>query len=118
MRTSKQYRKARSVLQSLIQGLDPETSAELPKDAIVNRIEINRSMLIAVTAMKQVEARMLRRAQLPERKKRSISKTSLRAPNGFRSSQRNTSEPFGRLRLAWNGWGCWGPISVRPTTLS
>jgi hypothetical protein len=66
MTTSKQYRKARSVLQSLIQGLDPETGADLPKDAIVNHIEINRSMLIAVTAMEQVEARMLRRAQLPE----------------------------------------------------
>jgi hypothetical protein len=66
MRTSKQYRTARSVLQSLIQGLDPETGAELPKDAIVNRIEINRSMLIAVTAIEQVEARTLRRAQLPE----------------------------------------------------
>jgi hypothetical protein len=66
MTTSKQYRNARSVLQSLIQGLDPATGAELPKDAIVNRIEINRSMLVAMTAMEQVEARMLRRAQLPE----------------------------------------------------
>ena len=66
MTTSRQYRKARSVLQSLIQGLDPETGAELPKDAIVNRIEINRSMLVAITAMEQAEARMLRRAQLPE----------------------------------------------------
>jgi len=66
MTTSRQYRKARSVLQSLIQGLDPETGAELSKDAIVNRIEINRSMLIAVTAMEQAEARMLRRVQLPE----------------------------------------------------
>jgi len=66
MTTSKQYRNARSVLQSLIQGVDPATGAELPKDAIVNRIEINRSMLVAMTAMEQVEARMLRRAQLPE----------------------------------------------------
>lgn len=39
MTTSKQYQKARSVLQQLIQGLDPETGAELPQDAIVNRIE-------------------------------------------------------------------------------
>jgi len=66
MTTSKRYRKARSVLQSLIQGLDPETGAELPKDTIVNRIEVNRSMLVAVTAMEQVAARVLRRAQLPE----------------------------------------------------
>jgi hypothetical protein len=60
------YQRARSVLQSLIQGLDPETGLELPRDAIVNRIEINRSMIIAVTAMEQVQARILRRAQLPE----------------------------------------------------
>jgi hypothetical protein len=66
MTTTNQYQKARTVLKSLIQGLDPETGVELPKDAIVNRIEINRSMLIAVTAMEQVQARILRRAQLPE----------------------------------------------------
>ena len=66
MTTTKQYRRARAVLQSLIQGLDPETGTELPQDAIVNRIEINRSMHVAVTAMEQAEARMLRRAQLPE----------------------------------------------------
>ena len=66
MTTRSQYQKARAVLQSLIQGLDPETAAELPKNAIINRIEINRSMLVAVTAMEQVEARILRRAQLPE----------------------------------------------------
>jgi hypothetical protein len=66
MTTKKQYQKARAVLQSLIQGLYPDTGAELPKEAIVNRIEINRSMIAAVTAMEQVEARILRRAQLPE----------------------------------------------------
>lgn len=66
MTNSKQYQKARAVLQSLIQGLDPETGVELPKDAIVNRIEVNRSMLVAVTALEQVQARILRRAMLPE----------------------------------------------------
>jgi hypothetical protein len=66
MTTRIQYQKARTVLRSLIQGLDPETSIELPKDAIVNRIEINRSMAIALAAIEQVEARMLRRSQLPE----------------------------------------------------
>jgi hypothetical protein len=66
MTKGNRYQKARAVLQSLIQGLDPETGAELPKDTIVNRIEVNRSMLVAVTAMEQVAARVLRRAQLPE----------------------------------------------------
>lgn len=73
----------------------------------------------------QVQARILRRAQLPE----SVGKTwteeeqqQLRsdslALNRFRSSRRSTDEPFGQLRLVWNGWGCLDPISVRPTTLS
>jgi hypothetical protein len=66
MTTKKNYQRARTVLQSLIQGLDPETGAELPKDTIVNRIEVNRSLHVAVTAVEQVEARILRRAQLPE----------------------------------------------------
>jgi hypothetical protein len=65
MMTKNRHQKARAVLQSLIQGLDPETGGELPKDAIVNRIEINRSMIVAVEAIEQVEARALRRAQLP-----------------------------------------------------
>jgi hypothetical protein len=66
MNSKSKYQKARAVLQSLIQGLDPDTGADLPKDAVVNRIEINRSMITAVTAMEQVEARILRRALLPE----------------------------------------------------
>jgi hypothetical protein len=65
MMTKNRHQKARAVLQSLIQGLDPETGGELPKDAIVNRIEINRSMIVAVEAIEQVESRALRRAQLP-----------------------------------------------------
>lgn len=61
-----QFQRAQTVLRSLIQGIDPETGNELPKDTIVNRIEVNRSMVTALTAMEQVEARMLHRAQLPE----------------------------------------------------
>lgn len=64
--TKVQYQKARTILESLIQGLDPDTGAELPKDAVINRIEVNRSLVVAVAAMEQVEARILRRAQLPE----------------------------------------------------
>ena len=66
MRSRNQYQSARAVLQALIQGLDPETGLDLEKDAIVNRIEISRAMAIAVTAMEQVEARVLRRSLLPE----------------------------------------------------
>ncbi len=66
MTRKNQYQKARAVLQSLVQGLDPDSGAELSRDAIVNRIEISRSMLIAVKAIEQVEARQPRRAQLRE----------------------------------------------------
>lgn len=53
MTNRKQYQNARVVLQSLIQGLDPDMGVEPPKDAIVNRVELNRSMLVAVTAPDQ-----------------------------------------------------------------
>lgn len=65
MKTREQYRSARHVLESLIQGLDPESRASLPKDAVINRIEVNRSMVTAVDAIEQVEARLARRSQLP-----------------------------------------------------
>jgi len=66
MLSRNQIQKARTVLQSLIQGVDPETGEDLPKEDAVNRIEVNRSMSIALTALEQVEARMLRRSLLPE----------------------------------------------------
>jgi hypothetical protein len=61
-----QIQKARTVLESLVQGLDPETGDDLPKKDVVNRIEVTRSISVALTALKESEARMLRRAQLPE----------------------------------------------------
>jgi hypothetical protein len=113
MTTRNQYHKARTVLKSLIQGLDPETGTELPKDAIVNRIEVNRSMHVAVTAMEQVEARILRRAQLPESvgkrgltRRNNSSRLSSRAPNRFRSSRRITSAPSDPLKRAWRDSDC------------
>jgi hypothetical protein len=66
MLSRNQIRKARNVLEYLIQGLDPETGKDLPKEDSVNRIEVNRSMSIALTALKEVDARMVRRSLLPE----------------------------------------------------
>lgn len=66
MLSRNQIRKARSVLEYLIQGLDPETGKDLPKEDSVNRIEVNRSMSIALTALREVDARMVRRSLLPE----------------------------------------------------
>jgi len=66
MLSRNQIKKARTVIQSLVHGLDPETGEDLPKEDTANRIEVNRSMSIALTALEQVEARMVRRSQLPE----------------------------------------------------
>ena len=66
MPSRNQYQKARSVLESLILGVDPESGDELPEEDIVNRIEVNRSLTTALAAIEQVEARMMRRALLPE----------------------------------------------------
>jgi hypothetical protein len=62
-----QFQKARVVLQSLVQGLHPESGAELPKEDIVNNIEVNRAMCTAVMALDQMTARLTRRAMLPDK---------------------------------------------------
>jgi len=58
--------RAREVLHALTQGIDPETGADLPKNAITFRSEIIRALYSAVTMFDQLEARTKRRAQLPE----------------------------------------------------
>lgn len=62
-----QFQKARVVLESLVQGLHPESGAELPKEDIVNNIEVNRAMSTAVMALDQMTARLTRRAMLPDK---------------------------------------------------
>ena len=62
-----QFQKARVVLQSLVQGLHPESRTELPKEDIVNNIQVNRAMSTAVMALDQVAARLTRRAMLPDK---------------------------------------------------
>ena len=62
-----QYDRSRNVLMALIQGVHPTTSEDLPKDTIVNDIEVNRALHTAITALGLVQARVLRRAQLPEK---------------------------------------------------
>jgi hypothetical protein len=62
-----QFQKARVVLESLVQGLHPESGAELPKEEIVNSIEVNRAMSTAVMALDQLTARLTRRAMLPDK---------------------------------------------------
>jgi hypothetical protein len=60
------YLRSRQVLQALVQGVDPETSVELPRDTVLNRVDIVRALLAAIEALDTVNARALRRVQLPE----------------------------------------------------
>ena len=57
--------RAQTVLQALMQGTDPQTGNELPEDSVVNRIDVNRAMHVAVVALEQMTARAARRSQLP-----------------------------------------------------
>jgi len=59
------FERAKRVLESLIHGNDPVTASELPPDAVVNRIEVNRALIIALAAVKETAARIARRAQRP-----------------------------------------------------
>jgi hypothetical protein len=59
------FERAKQILRSLIHGRDPATGEDLPSDAVVNRIEVNRALLIAFTATEEKAVRTARRAQLP-----------------------------------------------------
>jgi hypothetical protein len=57
--------RARHILQSLVQGIDPLTGEELPPDTILQQAEVLRALLAGVSALEQTAARTQRRAQLP-----------------------------------------------------
>ncbi len=63
--TPHSHPKARNVLNALIQGVDPDTGAELPPDTVLNRPDVLRALLASAAALDAVQARALRRAQLP-----------------------------------------------------
>jgi DNA-binding NarL/FixJ family response regulator len=56
---------ARQILQSLIQGIDPVTGAELPRETVLQHAEVLRALLAGLAALEQTAARAQRRAQLP-----------------------------------------------------
>jgi len=58
--------KARKILHTLTQGLDPDTSKELPENSIILRTNVFRALSTAVNVLDQSEARTKRRATLPE----------------------------------------------------
>jgi hypothetical protein len=58
--------RARQVLESLIQGLDPVTGEELPRETVLQHADVLRALLAGLSALEQTAARTQRRAQLPD----------------------------------------------------
>jgi|GEM_PF-622569 len=56
---------AREILQTLVQGFDPSTGAELPAGTVVHQAEVIRALLAAIAALEADAERTRRRAQLP-----------------------------------------------------
>ena len=57
--------RAGETLQALIQGLDPRTGEALPAESLLQRAEVLRALLAAVTALEHSAARAQRRSLLP-----------------------------------------------------
>lgn len=61
-----QQTRAREILQSLIQGIDPVTREELPRETVLQHADVLRALLAGLSALEQTAARAQRRAQLPD----------------------------------------------------
>jgi hypothetical protein len=57
---------ARQMLQTLVQGFDPVSGAELPAATPLQHAEVIQALLAGITALEAQEVRTRRRAQLPE----------------------------------------------------
>jgi hypothetical protein len=60
-----QERRARQILQALIQGVDPFDGSELPSGTVLQQADVLRALLAGVASLEQDAARASRRAQLP-----------------------------------------------------
>jgi len=58
--------RAREILQSLIQGVNPFDGEELPGGSVLQQADVLRALLAGVSALEEGEARAERRAQMPE----------------------------------------------------
>lgn len=58
--------RARQILQSLIQGIDPVTGEELARETVLQHADVLRALLAGLAALEQSAARAQRRAQLPD----------------------------------------------------
>jgi hypothetical protein len=61
-----QEQRARKILQSLVEGVDPNTGEELEGGTVLQRADVLRALLTGVAALDQVSARAQRRALLPD----------------------------------------------------
>ena len=61
-----QHIEARSILVSLIEGRKPGSGEPLPSDCVVHRSDVIRALLVGVGAIDTADARVKRRAQLPQ----------------------------------------------------
>lgn len=65
---------ARRILQSLVQGFDPVSGAELPAGTVVQRTEVLGALLEAISALETDAGRTRRRTPLPQNVGRAWSK--------------------------------------------
>ena len=61
-----QEQRARQILQSLVQGVDPFNGDDLPAGTVLQQAEVLRALLAGVAALEQLAARATRRSQLPQ----------------------------------------------------
>lgn len=61
-----QEQRARQILQSLVQGVDPFDGEDLPAGTVLQQADVLRALLAGVAALEQLAARATRRAQLPQ----------------------------------------------------
>jgi hypothetical protein len=61
-----QNTEARDILVSLIQGRHPASGEEIPSECVVHLPDVIRALLVGVGAIDATDARVRRRAQLPE----------------------------------------------------
>lgn len=57
--------RARDILQSLVDGIDPSTGEDLPPGSILQKADVLRALLVGLTALETVAVRAQRRAHLP-----------------------------------------------------
>jgi hypothetical protein len=63
---SMQAQRARQILQSLVQGIDPFNGEDLPAGTVLQQADVLRALLAGVAAMEQLAARASRRSQMPQ----------------------------------------------------